>query len=98
MIQSALDTYYNCIYLHKIIFIHVKKLTKYKKGVSARTAIFQLGKEWKVEEGAWQCRELGGAHGVLWGLLRGERGRSNFHSKVTSGVGDCLDQGGILRM
>ena len=76
MIQSALDTYYNCIYLHKIIFIHVKKLTKYKKGVSARTAIFQLGKEWKVEEGAWQCRELGGAHGVLWGLLRGKRGRS----------------------
>ena len=40
-------------------------------GVSARTAINQLVKEWKVEEGAWQYRELGGAHGVLEGLLRG---------------------------
>ena len=39
--------------------------------MSTRAAINELVKEWKVEKGAWQYRELGGAHGVLEGLLRG---------------------------
>ena len=44
--------------------------------MSVRTAIIQLFKEWKVEEEAWQYRELGGAHGILLGPFMGEPGRS----------------------
>ena len=44
--------------------------------MSVRTAIIQLFKEWKVEEEAWQYRELGGAHGILLGPFMGESGRS----------------------
>ena len=44
--------------------------------MSARTAIIQLVKEWKVEEEAWQYRELGGAHGILLGPFMGKPGCS----------------------
>ena len=71
-------------------------MTKDKRGVSARTDIIQLVKEWKVEEGAWQYRELGSAHG---GAFEGGTGTLfNFHCEVTTNVCDCLDQGDVLRM
>ena len=79
MIKSALNTYSNYIYLHKVIFVHVKKdCLNIKEGlwVGAITAITQLVKKWKVEKGAWQYRELGDAHGVLRGILREKRGCS----------------------
>ena len=37
-----------------------------------KTAIIQLVKEWKAEEGVWQYREMGGAHGILFGPFIGE--------------------------
>ena len=40
--------------------------------MSARTAIIQLAKEWKVQEGAQQYIELGDAHGIPLGALMGE--------------------------
>ena len=56
-------------------------------------------KEWKVAEGAWQYKQLGDAHEVFGGTFEGGTGMLfNFHSKVTTSVGDCLDQGGVLRM
>ena len=53
---------------------------KKKNEVSAKTAIMQVVKEWKVLEGSWQYRELGSAHGMFFGSLRGK-------VKVTACVG-----------
>ena len=41
--------------------------------------------------------ELGGAHGILLGLLRGKGALTSVHSKVTASVDDCLDEGGTFR-
>ena len=41
--------------------------------------------------------ELGGAHGILLGMLRGKGALTSVHSKVTASVGDCLNEGGIFR-
>ena len=34
----------------------------------------------------------------LWGRLGGTETLFFFHNKVTTSVGDCLDQGGVLRI
>ena len=54
IIKSALNICRNCNYLHKVAYIRVKTKQKKKKkkkkrnGVSAKTAIIQVVKEWKV--------------------------------------------------
>ena len=62
-----------------------KKQKKTKKNmVRAKTTIMQVVKEWKILEGSWQYSELGSAHGIVFGSLRGK-------VKVIASVGDCLD-------
>ena len=68
VIQSALNICPNYNYLHKVTYTYK---TKKRNGVSSKTAIIQMVKEWKIEEGAWQYRELGSAHGISLGCLRG---------------------------
>ena len=60
--------------------------------------MIRLVKEQKVKEGSPQYRELGGAHGVL-GVFERETGMLfNFHSQVTTSMGDWLSQRSVLRV
>ena len=83
-IQLSLNIRLNYNYLHKVTYICIKiknnNNNKKKNGVSAKTAIIQVVKKWKVLEGSWQYRELGSAHGMFFGSLRGK-------VKVTACVG-----------
>ena len=81
--------------MKRYVYIFVK--TKKEIGVSTKTVIKQVANNGRSKKEAWQYMELGGAHGILLWLLRGEGALTSVHSKVTASVGDCLDQGCIFR-
>ena len=86
------------IYVYIYIYIYMYPCKNQKKmGVSAKTATKQMANNGRCKKEAWQYRELGSAHGIVLGFLRGARMLTSIHSKVTASVGDCLDQGGIFR-
>ena len=60
------------IYVYIYIYIYMYPCKNQKKmGVSAKTATKQMANNGRCKKEAWQYRELGSAHGIVLGFLRG---------------------------
>ena len=54
------------------IYIYIYPCKNQKEmGVSAKTAIKQVANNGRCKKEGWQYRELGSAHGIVLGFLRG---------------------------
>ena len=69
-LQLSLNIGPNYNYLHKMIYIYPCK-NKKEMRVSAKTVMKQVANNERYKLKAWRYRDLGSAHGIILGFLKG---------------------------